>query len=355
VREPGSWQDELARSFSTEKALGGLLDLGAREIEGIRGAGSVYRWRVTPYYASLMDPADPDCPIRRQAIPSIEELADEAGTPDPLGEEAGTVAPNLIRLYPDRVAWCVTAACPVYCRFCFRRRLVAGGSGDYSAEALAQGLDYIRATPEIRDVLVTGGDPLMLGDEVIEDLLAKLRAIPHVEIIRIGTRAPATLPQRVTPELCEVLRRFHPLWINTHFNHPRELTPLAAAACARLADAGIPLGNQSVLLKRINDDEPTTRRLLHGLVRMRVRPYYLFQCHLSRGCAHFRTPVETGMRIVDSLRGSTTGFAVPAFIVDTPFGKVPLQRETVVKREEDAVYLRAHDGRVWREPNLRET
>ena len=315
----------------------------------------MYRWRITRYYAGLMDPTDQGCPIRRQGIPSVDELADDVGTVDPLGEEAGTVAPNLIRLYPDRVAWCVTGTCPVYCRFCFRRRLVAGEGGDFSAAALARALGYIQKTPEIRDVLITGGDPLVLPDEVLEDLLRKIRAIPHVEIIRIGTRTPATLPQRITPELCSMLQGFHPLWINTHFNHPRELTPLAAAACARLADAGIPLGNQSVLLKGINDDEPTMRRLLHGLVRMRVRPYYLFQCHLNSGSAHFRTAVETGMQIMDQLRGSTTGFAVPAFIIDTPFGKVPLQRETVVRRESDAVYLRTHDGRVWREPNIRET
>ena len=302
-----------------------------------------------------MDPTDPRCPIRRQAIPSVEELGDRDGTPDPLGEEEGTVAPNLIRLYPDRVAWCVTGTCPVYCRFCFRRRLVANPAGDFSAAALASGLQYIEKTPEIRDVLLTGGDPLMLRDEVLEDLLRKVRAIPHVEIIRIGTRAPATLPQRITPELCGMLRGFHPLWINTHFNHPRELTPAAAAACARLADAGIPLGNQSVLLRGINDDEPTMRRLLHGLVRMRVRPYYLFQCHLNRGSAHFRTPVETGMDIIARLRGSTTGFAVPAYIVDTPFGKVPLQRETLVRRDDEAVYLKSYDGRIWREPNLRES
>jgi lysine 2,3-aminomutase len=355
MADAGSWQDQLARGITTAEDLSRIIRLTPAEEQGIREAGALYRWRVTPYYASLMDLTDPRCPIRRQAIPSSDELTDADGTPDPLGEEAGTVAANLIRLYPDRVAWCVAGTCPVYCRFCFRRRLVADPAGDFSAAALAEGLRYIERTPEIRDVLITGGDPLMLRDEVLEDLLRKVRAISHVEIIRIGTRAPATLPQRVTAELCSMLKGFHPLWINVHFNHPRELTPAASAACARLAEAGIPLGNQSVLLRGVNDDEPTMRSLVHGLVRMRVRPYYLFQCHLSRGSAHFRTPVETGMNIVESLRGSTTGFAVPTFVVDTPFGKVPLQRDMLVRRDKDALYLRSYDGRVWREPNARET
>ena len=355
MAEQGTWQDQLARSITTVEALGRIIRLDPGEADGIRAAGAASRWGITPYYASLMDPADPRCPIRRQAVPSVEELTDKDGTSDPLGEEAVTVAPNLIRLYPDRVAWCVTGSCPVYCRFCFRRRLTGEPGGDYSEDALARGLACIRDTPEIRDVLVTGGDPLMLPDDRLADLLGRIRAVPHVEIIRIGTRAPVSLPHRVTPAHCEMLRAFHPLWINTHFNHPRELTPLAAAACARLADAGIPLGNQSVLLKGVNDDEPTMRRLLHGLVRMRIRPYYLFQCHLNRGSAHFRTPVETGIDIMSRLRGSTTGFAVPAFIVDTPYGKVPVERGTVVERDSEAVFLRSQDGRVWREPNARET
>jgi lysine 2,3-aminomutase len=353
--EEGSWQEQLARSITTVEALSRIIRLEPLEEQGVRAAGDASRWGITPYYASLMDPADPRCPIRRQAVPSIEELNDPDGTPDPLGEEAGTIAPNLIRLYPDRVAWCVTGSCPVYCRFCFRRRLTGDPGSDFSEAALDRGLSYVQNTPEIRDVLVTGGDPLMLPDDRLESLLARIRAIPHVEIIRIGTRAPVTLPQRITLALCQMLRAFHPLWINTHFNHPRELTPLASAACARLADAGIPLGNQSVLLRGVNDDEPTMRRLLHGLVRIRVRPYYLFQCHLNRGSAHFRTPVETGADIIERLRGSTTGFAVPAYIVDTPYGKVPVERGTIVKRDEDAIYLKSHDGRVWREPNARET
>jgi lysine 2,3-aminomutase len=348
------WRGELARSIRTEDDLASFIRLVDREREGIRSAGATYPLRITPYYAGLMDPDDPACPIRRQVIPSPEELHDPLGTRDPIGEEERSPAPNLVRLYRDRAAWCVTAACPVSCRFCFRKRLVdAVDAGDYSAAARREALAWIARTPEIRDVLVTGGDPLMLPDETLGEILGSLRAIAHVEIVRIGTRAPVTLPSRITPELCAVLERHHPLWINTHFNHPKELTPEAVAACARLAAAGIPLGNQSVLLKGINDDVETMRRLVQGLVRSRVRPYYLFQCHLAPGTAHFRTPVETGLAIVSALRGSTTGFAVPTCVVDTPNGKVVLSPQNIVERTADTVVLRCPDGSTWREPNPR--
>jgi len=347
-----AWRGELAGTIRTEADLAARLRLDAREREGIRSAGAAYPWRITPYYAGLMDLDDPACPIRRQAIPSSDELHDPLGTRDPIDEESRSPAPNLIRLYRDRAAWCVTSACPVNCRFCFRKRLVGPpDAGDYSAAARREALAYIAHTPEIRDVLVTGGDPLMLPDGTLDGILGSLRAIEHVEIVRIGTRAPVTLPQRITPDLCAMLGRHHPLWINTHFNHPRELTPEAVAACARLAGAGIPLGNQSVLLRGINDDVVTMRRLVQGLVRARVRPYYLFQCHLAPGTAHFRTPVETGLAIVSALRGSTTGFAVPTYIVDTPNGKVALSPQTIVERTPESVVLRCPDGSTWTEPN----
>jgi lysine 2,3-aminomutase len=345
------WQEQIAQSITTEKQLSSIVSLSEQEREGIHGAGAVYRWRITPYYAGLMDREDQRCPIRRQAIPSAEELSDPRGTDDPLGEAHNTPAPNLIRLYPDRVAWCVSGSCPMYCRFCFRRRLVESGGGDFSATARNAALSYLEGTPEIRDVLVTGGDPLLLPDGELEEILRRLRAIPHVEVIRIGTRTPVTLPQRITPELCAMLKGFHPLWINTHFNHPRELTTEAMLACARLADAGIPLGNQSVLLKGINDDVAVMKTLVQGLLRARVRPYYLFQCHLVRGTSHFRTTVEAGRDIVAGLRGTTSGIAVPTLIVDTPYGKVPVNPDTVVSRDEEAIYLRTWDGRVWREAN----
>ena len=345
------WREEAAGAITTEEELSAFIDLSPAEREGIRRAGSVFKWRITPYYAGLMDPKDPACPIRRQAIPSVEELADPAGISDPIGEEAGTVAPNLIRLYPDRVAWCVTSSCPSICRFCFRRRIVGREDGDFSEETLEQAVRYVTDTPQIRDVLVTGGDPLFFSDEKLNRILTTLRRIPHVEILRIGTRAPVTLPQRITPALCRMLASHHPLWLNTHFNHPRELTPKAMGALSQLADSGIPLGNQSVLLSGVNDDPEVMRRLVHGLVKARVRPYYLFQCHLSLGTAHFRTPIESGLRIVSALRGATTGFAVPLYVADTPHGKVPLSPQTITRRSRRAVWLKCPDGAVWREEN----
>lgn len=353
---PAGWRDQLRAVIRSAEGLRPFVRLSRAEEEGIRLAdGAGVRWGVTPYYASLMDPRDPACPIRRQAIPSPEETAaDASGSSDPLGEEESSPVPDLIRLYPDRVAWCVTDACPMYCRHCFRRRFTGDAAGrrtDPGGEGWERALSYIGRTRAIRDVLVTGGDPLMLPDAALDGILSRLRAIRHVEIVRIGTRAPVTLPQRITPGLCAMLRRHHPLWINTQFNHPREVTPQAARACALLADAGIPLGNQSVLLHGINDAPGVLAQLGRELVRLRVRPYYLFQCHLVAGTAHFRTPVEAGLAAVAAMRGATTGFAVPVFVVDTPYGKVPLHPDTVAGRDADAVYLRAFDGRVWREPN----
>jgi lysine 2,3-aminomutase len=348
-----SWQEELAQAVTTETELEKLIELTPSEREGIRAAGSGFPMRISRYYAGLMDPKDPSCPIRKQAIPGIEELRDPAGIPDPIGEEAGTVAPNLIRLYPDRVAWCVSGTCATNCRFCFRKRTVEEAGGDFSASPIRRALDYISATPEIRDVLITGGEPLLLSDQALDAILTDVREIPHVEIVRIGTRVPVTLPRRVTPELCGMLKSHHPLWINTHFNHPRELTPAALLACSLLADSGIPLGNQSVLLKGVNDGRHIMKKLVQGLVQARIRPYYLFQCHLTFGTAHFRTPIESGLSIISGLRGSTTGFAVPTYIVDTARGKIALNPDTLVSRDSDAVHLRAPDGTVWREPNPR--
>lgn len=332
------------------------MRLSAAEEKGIRMAREAgLRWGITPYYASLMDPGDPSCPIRRQAIPSAEEFGEDgAGSPDPLGEEASSPVPGLIRLYADRVAWCVSDVCAMYCRHCYRRRFtgeVREGPAPAGTDPYQRAISYIARTREIRDVLVTGGDPFLLPDAAIETVLKRLRAIPHVEIVRFGTRTPVTMPQRITPRLCAMLRRYHPLWINTQFNHPREVTPRAQRACAMLADAGVPLGNQSVLLRGVNDGPGLIAELGKALVRIRVRPYYLFQCHLVSGTAHFRTPVEAGIEAVASMRGTTTGFAVPVFVVDTPYGKVPLNPETVVDRDADAVYLRAYDGRIWRETN----
>jgi lysine 2,3-aminomutase len=349
------WQDGLASAITTEAELDKLITLASAERDGIRACAASFPMRISRYYAGLMDTADPACPIRRQAIPNMEELADPWGSPDPIGEEAATVAPNLIRLYGDRVAWCVSGACATNCRFCFRRgSLQTAQASRPQTAGYESALAFISKTPEIRDVLLTGGEPLLLPDEALDSILSDARKISHVEIIRIGTRVPVTLPRRITPGLCTMLRKHHPLWINTHFNHPRELTREAVGACAMLSDAGIPLGNQSVLLKGVNDDPTVMKTLVQCLVKARVRPYYLFQCHLNLGSAPFRTPIETGLDIVSGLRGSTTGFAVPLFIVDTPRGKIAVNPQTLISRDAKAVTLRAPDGSLWREPNLRE-
>jgi lysine 2,3-aminomutase len=277
------------------------------------------------------------------------------GDLDPLLEEDHEPAPNVIRVYPDRVAWTVSNICPVLCRHCLRKRMVGREHFDFSKEAREEAFQFFRDTPEIRDVLITGGDPLMYPDDLIEEILAKLREIPHIEVVRIGTRTPCTMPQRITPKLCSMLKKYHPLYVNTQFNHPKELTEQAKEACARLADAGIPLGNQSVLLRGINDSVEVMKELVQGLMAMRVRPYYLYQAQTLAGTAHFITPIEKGLEIMSGLRGYTSGLAVPTYLLDTPYGKIPMSPETIVERDEDAVHLRAWNGKVWREPNPRES
>jgi lysine 2,3-aminomutase len=256
-------------------------------------------------------------------------------------------------VYPDRIAFCVNNECALYCRFCLRKRMVGDAEWTMKKRELAEALDWIRATPEIRDVLLTGGDPLTYSDARLEWLLAELRQIPHVDIIRLGTRLPVTLPYRVTDALCEMLARYHPIWVNTHFNHPAELTEAAAEACDRLLSAGVPVGNQSVLLKGINDDVATMKELVETLVRMRVRPYYCYQAQLLEGTAHFRVPIERGIEIFRALRGRTSGFAIPRYVLDTPYGKVPLEYPYLKGREGDDVIVESFDGRLWREPNPR--
>jgi len=321
------------------------------EVDAVARLADRFRFVITPYYAALMDPDDPDCPIRRQVVPRTAELEDAAGLADPLDEVAHSPVKNVIRVYPDRIAFCVNNECALYCRFCLRKRMVGDEDWAMRKRELETGLDWIERTPAIRDVLLTGGDPLVFTDDKLDWLLGRLRAIPHVEIVRLGTRLPVTLPFRVTPELCAVLSRHHPVWLNTHFNHPRELTPEAAEACARLADAGVPLGNQSVLLRGINDDPATMKSLCEGLLRMRVRPYYCYQAQLLEGTGHFRVPVERGLELFRALRGRTSGFAIPLYVLDTPHGKVPLAHPYVRGREGDDVLVETWDGTVWREPN----
>jgi lysine 2,3-aminomutase len=299
-----------------------------------------------------MDPKDPACPVRRQVVPSMEELEpDIVGVTDPLGEVDHSPVKNLIHNYEDRVAFCVTAECAIYCRYCLRKRMVGDAEHFMRKGELQEAIDYIAAHDEIRDVLLTGGDPLTFNESNLEWLLSRLRAIDHVELIRFGSRMPVKLPYRITDDLCDLLQQYHPIWINTHFNHPKELTEDAAAAIDRLKRAGVPVGNQTVLLRGINDDPETMKALNEGLVRMRVRPYYLYQAQLIGGTAHLRTPIEVGMHILRELRGRTSGFAIPDYVLDTPYGKVPLNRSYVKGRAGDRVVMESYSGQLWAEPN----
>ncbi len=278
-----------------------------------------YPVRLTDYYAGLIK--QPDDAIWKQCMPDARELEDHSQCPDPLDEKALSPVPGLIHRYPDRVVMLVSNRCPVYCRFCMRKRLVGSGDAPMGEDALLTALEYIAAHPTIHDVILSGGDPLMLDDESLSKVLTGLRAIPHVAVIRIGTRVPVTLPSRITTDLCTLLKKFHPLYINTHFNHPEEITADSAAACTLLADAGIPLGNQTVLLKGVNDSVEIMRDLMTGLLALRVKPYYLHQMDLVQGTAHFRTPVRTGLEIIRGLRGHISGLAVPHYVIDLPGGK----------------------------------
>ena len=312
---------------------------------------SVYPFRVSPSYAALI--RTPGDPIWLQCVPDVREMEDDDQHPDPLAEGALSPVPGLIHRYPDRVVLLVSNQCPMFCRFCMRKRHVGGGDAPLSREALDKALAYIAATPAIRDVILSGGDPLMLDDASLRYILSHLRAISHVSIIRIGTRIPVTLPERITPDLCDLLKRFHPLYVNTHFNHPAEITDAAANACALLADAGIPLGNQTVLLAGVNDRVETMRDLMTGLLKIRVRPYYIHQMDLVKGTAHFRTPVETGLEIVRGLRGFVSGMAVPHYVIDLPDGKgkVPILPDGA-KREGDMLIVRNYQGEriAYRDP-----
>ncbi len=350
--EWSDWRWHLRNRIDSVEKLRAVVDITDAEAEAARRVVDHFPMAITPYYASLIDPNDRACPIRRQVAPAAEELVDPQGVADPIAEEQQSPVPGVIRIYPDRVAFTVFDVCPVFCRFCFRKRLFDPASDPPPGDFIDAGIDWIRQTPEIRDVLITGGDPLMATDSWLDDLLGRIRAIPHVEIIRFGTRMPVALPQRITPELCEIIARHHPVWINTHFNHPKELTPEAEAACDLLTRTGAPVGNQSVLLRDVNDDAETMRELVTGLLRMRVRPYYLFQCHLVEGTAHFRTDIERGVEISDALRGHTSGLANPLYVVDTPRGKVPiLPRAGLVERDGDDVVLETFESRIWRESN----
>jgi lysine 2,3-aminomutase len=342
----------MRNRIRNEADLCAYFDPTDQEKDAIEATKGVFQWSVTPYYASLIDASDTACPIRRQVIPLPEEMQfDSIGLEDPLEEVAHSPVKNLIHNYPDRVAFCVTSQCAIYCRYCLRKRMVGEAEFMMRKDELREAIAYIAAHSEIKDVLLTGGDPLTLGDAHIEWLLSELSAIEHLEIIRIGSRMPVKLPQRITSDLCDILSRYHPVWLNTHFNHPKELTPEAGKAIDRLLRAGVPVGNQTVLLKGINDTTETMRELCQGLVKMRIRPYYLYQAQLIGGTAHLRTSIETGMQIMRELQGHLTGFAIPKYVLDTPYGKVPLTRDYVMGRNEEGVVIKTTRGEVWVEAN----
>ncbi|WP_130862586.1 lysine 2,3-aminomutase [Bacilliculturomica massiliensis] len=351
------WHWQVANRIDNVEDLKKVIKLTEQEEKDINEVTKNFRMGITPYYASLMDPEDPRCPVRMQAVPVIaENHRSEADMLDPLHEDEDSPAPGLTHRYPDRVLFLITDQCSMYCRHCTRRRLAGETDGARSMEDIDKCIEYIRKTPQVRDVLLSGGDCLLVEDDVLEYIIRKLREIPHVEIVRMGSRTPVVLPMRITDDLVNMIKKYHPIWLNTHFNHKKELTQEAAAACAKLADAGIPLGNQSVLLRGVNDCPHIMRELVQALVRNRVRPYYIYQCDLSLGIEHFRTPVSAGIEIIEGLRGHTSGYAVPTFVVDAPGGggKTPVMPQYVISQSPEKVVLRNYEGVIttYTEPQL---
>ncbi len=341
------WAWQVKNRIETYEQLSKYFTFSDEEAEGIKKALAKFRMAITPYYLSLIDPNDPYDPIRRQCIPQGAECnIAPADLNDPLHEDEDSPAPGLTHRYPDRVLFLITDMCSMYCRHCTRRRFAGQKDDESPSERIEKCLEYIEKTPQVRDVLLSGGDCLMVSDQKLEYIIKRLRAIPHVEIVRLGSRTPVVCPQRITDDLVNMLKKYHPIWLNTHFNHPNEFTPEAEAALAKLANAGIPLGNQTVLLRGINDCVHVMKKLMHELVRNRVRPYYVYQCDLSMGLEHFRTPVSKGIEIIEALRGHTSGYAVPTFVVDAPGGggKTPVMPNYVISQSPNKVILRNFEG-----------
>jgi lysine 2,3-aminomutase len=344
------WRWQLKHRVTRAEQLKLILNLSQEEIEAIEVSKGRLATAITPYFAKLMDRQDSNCPIRRQAIPTLNEFhLSPADLLDPCAEDENSPVPHLVHRYPDRVLLLVTDKCAVYCRYCTRRRMVGESEKSITDEQLDQALAYIQSTKKIRDVLISGGDPLLLEDDVLDGILSKIYKIPHVEIIRIGTRVPVTLPQRITPSLTAILKKYHPLWMSIHFTHPKEVTKEVRRACGLLLDAGIPLGSQTVLLRGINDRAVVMKRLMHELLKLRVRPYYIYQCDLAMGTEHFRTPIAVGINIIEKLRGHTTGYAVPSFVIDAPGGggKIPVGPTYLISQDKGKMVLRNYQGRVF--------
>ncbi|MBN3926405.1 KamA family radical SAM protein [Nostoc sp. NMS4] len=343
------WRWQMRHRLTKLEHFQKLLRLSATEEQGLLIAPEKFAVAVTPYFASLLDPEDPLCPLRLQVIPREEELiVSPADMVDPCGEDKDTPVPGLVHRYPDRVLLLALDSCAAYCRYCTRSRLVSQGEMYPVTRRLDAIAAYLEEHTEIRDVLISGGDPLLMADEPLDNLLRRLRAIKHIEFIRIGSRVPSFLPQRITPELVALLRK-HRVWLSLHFCHLRELTPEVAQACDRLADGGIPLGSQTVLLKGVNDSEKALKNLFHGLLKLRVRPYYLYQCDPVVGTAHLRTSVQTGLDLISKLRGHTTGYAVPTYVIDAPGGggKIPIQAETLLAYEKGTATMRNWAGQTY--------
>jgi lysine 2,3-aminomutase len=360
--KPEEWNDwrwQVENRIDSVEKLKKIINVTEQEEEDINKVLQKFRMGITPYYAAHMDKDDPRDPIRMQAVPTFTEThVSAADMVDPLHEDEDSPAPGLTHRYPDRVLFLITDQCSMYCRHCTRRRFAGQSDDEVEMENIDKCIEYIRNTPEVRDVLLSGGDCLLVSDQKLEYIIRKLREIPHVEIVRLGSRTPVVLPQRITDDLVNMLKKYHPIWLNTHFNHPKEFTPESMEACRKLADAGIPLGNQSVLLRGVNDCPHIMRDLVHKLVMNRVRPYYIYQCDLSLGIEHFRTPVAKGIEIMESLRGHTSGYCVPTFVVDAPGGggKTPVMPNYVLSQSADKVILRNYEGVIttYTEPNLPE-
>ncbi|MEM6822579.1 MAG: KamA family radical SAM protein [Verrucomicrobiota bacterium] len=353
-----NWTWQMRNRLNSLESLERYIDLTPEERAGVILTGRKLAMGITPQFFNLIDVDDPSCPIRRQIIPRIEESVINPGEmSDPCGEDGSMPVPGLVHRYPDRVLFLVTDRCASYCRYCTRSRVVSGAGEQELETDFEEAFRYLEEHDEVRDVLLSGGDPLLLSDKKLERILKRLHAIPHIEFIRIGSRIPIFMPQRITPEFCAMIRKYHPVWMSIHTNHPRELTSEVKEGLGRLVDAGIPLGNQAVLLKGVNNDAATLKELFHKLVMCRVRPYYLYQCDLIHGSEHLRTSIREGLEIMDQLRGHTTGYAVPQYVLDGPGGggKIPLNPDYIVAHTNDRVVLRNFEGEIYEYPEGNET
>jgi len=351
---PLDWEDwrwQIRNRIRTKDVLSKIINVTPEEERGVDGAGNKLTMSIPPYFASLMDPDDPNCPIRLQSVPQQYELeTSPEEMNDPCGEDSHSPVYGLVHRYPDRVLFLVNEMCAMYCRYCTRSRMVGDGNRTLKPSTYQAAYDYIRSNKKIRDVLISGGDPLTLGDKMLDEILTNIKSIPHVEFVRIGTRIPVTLPQRVTSDLVKILKKHSPIWMSIHFNHPKEITKRVKFACDLLADSGIPMGSQTVLLKGINDKASTMKKLMHELLKIRVRPYYIYQCDPIKGSKHFRTPVSVGINIMEKLRGHTTGYSVPTYVIDGPGGggKIPIAPNYIVSVEEGTYTLRNFAGEIFK-------